>query len=468
MTPPPVTTSATLDAGAATRAGADPGAPGILDLFHDSIIIFVIAFVVTLVATPIMRRLALLAGIVDAPLEARKAHRVPVAYLGGVAVFLGMMAAIAFSFFGFHVPDWLYVPHDVWMYMPAGSLAPGEPEPSIFVPFSILLGMTVITIVGLWDDIFGLDPRLKIAGQLLAAAAMALQDVGTKVAAGVMAPIGRMVGNEDLTWIIDLPLLGATEFDLIYWVGTAIIAIFVLGACNAANLIDGLDGLLSGVTAIAVGGMLVIALLMATAIDGPLDNARIVLCLAVLGACLGFLCHNFNPATIFLGDCGSLLLGYMAIAIVLTLGDTGKTHFVIAGLVIYAIPIIDTVLAIVRRKLAGLPMSAPDAHHLHHMLSRALGVKGAVFTLYAIALAFSVVGVWMTFGRLRVAMTVALVLVSFIGVTAVKIARKQILDEQAIELTAKRALHPSLGPKTPPAEPGTADQPAEKPEPAKV
>lgn len=422
--------------------------PGPLDLFHNSIIIFVIAFLVTLGVTPIMRAVALAAGIVDKPLEARKAHRVPVAYLGGVGVYLGLLAALAFSYFMLvaEPPDWLYVPHSV-----SGTI-----DEQLPVPLSILLGMSVITIVGLWDDVFGLDPRLKVSGQLLAAAALALEDVGTKVAAGVMAPVGNLVGNPELTWLIDLPMTvpmvgSSIELDLVYWAGTAIIAVFVLGACNAANLVDGLDGLLSGVTAIAAAGMLVIALFMAASLDGPYDNARIVLCLALMGACMGFLCHNFNPATIFLGDCGSLLLGYMAIAIVLTLGDTGKTHLVIAGLVIYAIPIIDTFLAIVRRKLAGLPMSAPDAHHLHHMLKRALGVKGAVLSLYGMGFVFAGIGVWMTFGRLRIVLTVALVLAAFIAVSAVKIARKQVLEQQAIEKTAKRAL---------PTHPGRAPEPA--------
>ena len=419
--------------------------PGVMDIFHNSIFIFVIAFLVTAITTPIMRHIALAAGIVDAPTEARKAHRIPVAYLGGIAVFLGIFSAIIFSYFGYMMPDWLYVEHDPFLYLNESMQPlPGEEAPSIQVPLSIMLGMLVITLVGFLDDVVGLDPRLKIAGQLMAAAAMALQDVGTKVAEGIMSPIGEMVGNESLTWILNLPVIGLVEFDLIYWAGTAIIAVFVLGSCNAANLIDGLDGLLSGVTAIAAGALLVIALYMAHNADGPLDNARVVLCLAVMGACMGFLCHNFNPATIFLGDCGSLLLGFMIIAIVLTMGDTGKTHFVVAGLVIYAIPIIDTVLAIVRRKLAGLPMSAPDAHHLHHMLKRSLGVKGAVFTLYGIGLVFGGVGIWMTFGRTRVVLTVALVLIVFIGITAVKVARKQQLEQQAIEKTAKRALKPHV------------------------
>ena len=402
-----------------------------LDIFHGYIGVFVVAFLVTLFVTPIMRRLAVNNGIVDRPGESRKVHRVPIAYLGGVAVFLGLLAAFAFSFFGPDLPTVLYSNH-----------VPDDEQR--FIPFSILLGMTVITIIGLWDDVFGLDPRLKIAGQLLAAAALALDDVGVKVAQGVLAPIGRALGNEALTWHVPLPFTlpllpsGEITIDAIYWAGTAIIAVFVLGGCNASNLIDGLDGLLTGVTAIAAAGFTVIALFMAAHNDGGIDTARIVLCLALLGACLGFLPHNFNPATIFLGDCGSLLLGYMTVATILTLGDTGKTHFVVAGLIIYSIPIMDTVLAIVRRKLSGKPMSAADDQHLHHMLRRALGVKGAAFALYAIGLVFAGLGVWLTFGRVRVVFTIAMVLFGFIGVTAVKIARRQAIEKHAIHRSASQ------------------------------
>ena len=405
-----------------------------LDIFHDQLLVFVVAFLAAVCVTPLLRHLAIANGIVDKPLEARKAHRVPVAYLGGVAVFLGVTAGILTSFLGLEAPESLYRLHE-----------------SMFeqrlVPSAILLGMTVITITGLWDDVFGLDPRLKIAGQILAAAALALDDIGVKVAQGAMRPIGELVGNPSLTWAfplpVELPFIGASvTFDLIYWTGTLVITVFILGACNASNLIDGLDGLLSGVTAIAAAGLLVIALIMAGRDDGPLDSARVVLCLALLGACLGFLPHNFNPATIFLGDCGSLLLGFLTIVIVLTLGDTGKTHYVIAGLIIYAIPIIDTVLAIVRRKLAGKPMSAADDQHLHHMLKRALGVKGAVLVLYGLGLIFAALGVALIFGRVRVIFALALVFAAFIGVTAVKIARRQALEAHALAATGARAPRP--------------------------
>lgn len=407
-----------------------------LDIFHGYMGVFVVAFLVTLLVTPLMRRLAVANGVIDQPNDPRKVHRIPIAYLGGVAVYLGVLAAVTFSFISATTSLPLMESHALDQKI---------------VPFSILLGMTVIMVTGLIDDVVGISPRIKIAGQLLAAAALAMEDVGVKVAAGLLSPLGRLVGNERLIystqvdvplWLADIaPFLGAgvhLQLDVMYWTGTAIIAIFILGACNASNLIDGLDGLCSGVTAIAAAGLTIIALSLALSQDGPLDSARIVLCLGLLGACLGFLPHNFNPATIFLGDCGSLLLGYLSVAIILTLGDTGRTPLVVAGLIIYMIPIIDTTLAIVRRKLAGLPMSAPDDQHLHHLLKRSLGVKGAVLTIYAMGLAFATLGVFLTLGRARVAYAIALVIASYIGVTAVKMGRRRLIEEQAAATTARR------------------------------
>lgn len=378
--------------------------------------VFVAAFIVTLVATPVMRRLALANGIIDHPSDPRKVHREPVAYLGGVAVFLGLMAGVLFSYVAlgwsglieFHETAYL---NGEYNHHP--------------VPVSIMLGLFVIMLVGLLDDVVGIEPRIKIGGQLFAAAALALDNVGVNLARGVLTPIGRaFFGNTDLTWTFNIPLVGDTQFDLIYWTGTAIIAIFVLGACNASNLIDGLDGLLSGTTAICSAGLLVIAIFLAMADDGPRDAQRIILTMALLGACLGFLPHNFNPASIFLGDCGSLLLGFCTIVVILMLGDTGKTHLVTAGLIIYSIPLIDTTLAIIRRKMAGKRISDPDDQHLHHMLKRALGVKKAVLTIYAIGIGFGVLGVAASFGRARIVYTVAIVFAAFIGVTAIKLARR--------------------------------------------
>lgn len=419
----------TLFGDAASRVASTPGAlTGMLDIFHGAIGVFIVAFLVTLLATPVMRWLAVSNGIIDRPSEARKAHRVPVAYLGGVAVYIGIMAAIAFSYLA---PSLVIIGRPVDLIEQHVSR-----QDQHTVPIVVLLGMTVIMLTGLFDDVSHLSPRIKIGGQLLAAAALAMQDIGTKVAAGVLKPIGAVFGNENLIFQIPLPFevpfFGhSIMLDMIYWAGVLVIAAFVLGACNASNLIDGLDGLLTGVTSIAVAGLLVIALGLAAMDDGPLDAARITLALAVLGACLGFLPHNFNPATIFLGDAGSLLLGFVTIVLVLSLGDTGKTHLVVAGLIIYAIPIIDTVLAMVRRKMAGRPLSSADDQHLHHLLLRSLGVKGAVFTLYGIGVVFAGLGVWLSMGRVRVVMTIALVIAAFIWVAAVKVARRQAIEAAA-------------------------------------
>ncbi|MBK7405531.1 MAG: undecaprenyl/decaprenyl-phosphate alpha-N-acetylglucosaminyl 1-phosphate transferase [Phycisphaerales bacterium] len=441
-----------------------------LDIFHGYIGVFIIAFVVTLLATPIMRRLAIKHGIIDKPNEARKIHKLPIAYLGGVAVFLGLVGGILFSYVAMAFPGLGLIAWHKTVHLIGDD--PTNPVP-YFVPPSILLGMTVIMLVGLIDDVVGIEPRLKIGGQLFAAAALAYDDVGVKVAKGVLAPtLGEWLHNRDLIFYIPtgfsipflthpIPMGGAgIPVDVIYWTGTAIIAIFVLGACNASNLIDGLDGLLSGTTAICSAALLVIALSLAVADDGPRDAQRVVLCLALLGACLGFLPHNFNPATIFLGDCGSLLMGFTTIVIVLTLGDTGKTHFVLAGLVIYAIPIMDTCLAIVRRKMAGKRMSDPDSDHLHHMLKRALGVKGAVLTLYGIGALFGLLGIAMSLWRARVSYALAGIFIAYIAVISIKIARrKQIEDAAAARVLG--VVSPGRTAPRPEKRPGPSDKDAD-------
>ncbi len=408
------------------------GAINQLDILSGYILVFAVAFLVTVLVTPLVRKLAVANGIVDHPSEARKIHKMPIAYLGGVAVYLGIMAALVFSYIASDYEGIIeYHP------MRTEHMTDGMYNP--IVPLWIAFGMTSIVLVGLLDDITGIPPRVKLGGQLVAAAALALGNVGINVAAGVLKPtLGWALDNPDLIYHIPLPgeipgFGSSIELDLIYWSGTAIIAIFVLGACNASNFIDGLDGLLTGVTSIAMIGLLAIALTMAVMDDGVFDAPRIIFGLAVLGACLGFLPHNFNPASIFLGDTGSLLLGYCSAVMILSLGDTGKTALVIAGLTIYAIPIIDTALAIIRRKLAGKKMSDADADHLHHMLKRALGVKGAVFSLYGIGLVFCILGVMLSYFRGRLIYALVIMLASYIGVYGIKIARQSQINEHCTD-----------------------------------
>lgn len=411
-------------------AGITLIAAPIMDLLNSYAVVFLVAFLVTLLATPLVRRMAIAAGVVDRPDEARKQHAWPIAYMGGVAVFLGIVAAIAMSF-----------------VLVDGVAAGYDP-----VPIAVVVGMVAIAATGLADDVWKWDPRLKVAGQLVAAAALAISDIGVNVAAGVLVPLASFFGIESLAFT--LPVL-ELQVDVVYWTGTALIAVFVLGGCNAANLIDGLDGLLTGVVGIVAIGLIAIGLLMALQplpdfdAGAPvtiLTGARLVLAFALLGAVLGFLPHNFNPATIFLGDCGSHLLGYMCVVIILMFGEFGQTHLVFAGLIVFSVPIMDTLLAIVRRRVSGRSMSAADDEHIHHQLRRGLGgVKSAVLALYGISFAFAALGValaalvMLTDLRVRVVYAIAIVLFSFIGVVVFKSARRAGHQERKAAERASRS-----------------------------
>jgi UDP-GlcNAc:undecaprenyl-phosphate GlcNAc-1-phosphate transferase len=327
-----------------------------------------VAFAVTFASTPLMRRLARRYGVVDHP-DPRKVHRNPIPYLGGVAVFLGILAALSYATAAHVLPA-----------LGVRAHATEQPLGGLMVDWSFMAGLFVVMLVGLLDDIIKVPPRVKLGGQLFAAAALALNEVGVRGPAKLIMPIGRALGigtyqlpdgTNTLGYVFDLgaalPVIGSSiHIDLVYWTGTAMIAVFILGACNASNLIDGLDGLASGVTAVCALGLLWIALALAAQDDG------------------------------------SLLLGFTTIAIVLMLGDTGHTYLVLAGLVIYAVPLIDTVLAILRRTLAGRSIAEPDAQHLHHLLKAKFGgVRPAVHALFAAAFAFAVLGAALSEVRAR-------------------------------------------------------------------
>ena len=344
------------------------------ELLSDYMPVFVAALLTTLLITPIVRRVAIANNIIDYPDQGRKQHAYPIAYLGGMAIFIGVVVAIGAS--------------AIFTNGPAAILQG--------IPISIVVGMFAIMFTGFADDIWKWDPRLKIAGQLIAAAALAIEDIGPQLAAGVLS---ALLG-EPHDILFSIGTFSVPNSELYYWIGTAITAIFVIGGCNAANLIDGLDGLLTGTTTIMAAGLLAISLLMAYClpVENPetsLAGTRIILSLILLGVTLGFLPYNFNPAIIFLGDCGSLLIGYLTVVIIMTFGEFGTTKYSVAGLICFGLPILDTTLAIIRRKSAGLSMSDADSSHIHHRLKRYFGgnVRKAVLTLYAITAGFTIVGV---------------------------------------------------------------------------
>jgi len=168
-------------------------------------------------------------------------------------------------------------------------------------------------------------------------------------------------------------------------------------------------------------------------------GVRVALALALLGTTLGFLPWNFNPAIIFLGDCGSLLIGYLCVTIVLLFGEDGPPSLVVAGFIVFGLPIADTTLAIIRRKVAGIPMSTPDAQHIHHQVKRfCSSVRKAVFALYGITASFTLIGVALTAVLLLTETRVLVVYAigaAFFGIlvaVAVKIALIQRWIEQTL------------------------------------
>ena len=409
--------------------------------------VFIAGFLITLAATPVVRRLALIVGVIDTPDAHRKHHKAPVAYLGGLAVFIGFMAAMLVS--------------SVALDGEAADLAP--------VPISILVGATAIALTGLADDIWKWDARLKIAGQLVAAAALAFSDIGIGAVTGFLQPfVGA--ANEELFHVGSTIILNETLF---YWVGTAFLGFVIIGGCNAANLIDGLDGLLTGTTAIMSSGFLAISLLLASTvvIEDPttsLVGVRVALSLALLGCMLGFLPWNFNPAVIFLGDCGSLLIGYLCVTTILLFGEQGAPSLVVAGFIIFGLPITDTTLAIIRRKVAGVSMSTPDAQHIHHQVKRLFGsVKKSVLALYGITLIFTVIGVaiasvlLLTGTRVLVVYSIGIAFFGFVISVAVKIALIQRaqseLADQELQ-TARESISARTSTQT--STPASSDQPA--------
>ncbi|MBX5469165.1 MAG: undecaprenyl/decaprenyl-phosphate alpha-N-acetylglucosaminyl 1-phosphate transferase [Thermoleophilaceae bacterium] len=259
--------------------------------------------------TPVAAAIAWRIGAIDEPRE-RGLHQFPTPRLGGLAVFLGVLAAAL-------------------VFLPDTAETRG-----------ILIGAAVITLVGALDDLFELSADVKLAGQALAA----------------LIPISMGVRVASFT----LPFLGHVDL------GTASYPLTMLGVVavmNAVNFIDGVDGLAAGVCTIAAATFAAIAL--------SLDrDAAGVLALVTAGACLGYLRHGFHPASIFLGDSGSNLLGYL-LAVIAVQGAL-KTNAVIAlvfPLVILAVPILDSSFVIAKRVKYGRPVYKADAWHFHHRLA---------------------------------------------------------------------------------------------------
>lgn len=311
-----------------------------------------VAFIVSVAATWLAEKIAPRLGVVDKPDNSVKTHRHPTPYLGGVAMFVGILAGMLVSF--------LFIPE---IY--AGSIA-------FRWGLGILAASAVAVIVGCLDDIFDIRPGQKVLGQTAAALIL--------VAVGVTPELSGIVGGLSKT----------TEI-----IAQAVIVIlFVLGATNSLNLLDGLDGLCAGVTAIMTVAFLLLATLMGTWYAHPTDAVavKVILCLALLPSVLGFLIFNYHPARIFMGDAGSLLLG-VNMAVLMIMFSEGGLQWWAASVVIFGLPILDTTVAFARRIINKRPLFVPDRGHIYdQMMDRGLSIRKTVALCCGLTAMYAVVG----------------------------------------------------------------------------
>lgn len=290
------------------------------------LVAFVTALVLAYVLTPSVKKLAIKLGALDKP-DARKVHKHPIPRMGGLAIYAGFMVATLIS-----------------MHMSLEIIG-------------ILVGGTVILIVGIIDDMIQLQAKVKLAGQIVAAAILVLFGVQIE---WLTNPFGDLIYFDYLS----IPIT-------IFW---------VVGLTNTVNLIDGLDGLAAGVSTIAALTILLVALQQNFLVVA-------VLTAALAGGAVGFLQYNFNPAEIFMGDTGSMFLGYMLAAIsILGAVKSAATIALVVPIVALGLPIMDTTFAIIRRYNSGQPIFKPDKGHLHHrLLAMGLTQKQAVLLMYVIS-----------------------------------------------------------------------------------
>jgi UDP-GlcNAc:undecaprenyl-phosphate GlcNAc-1-phosphate transferase len=336
------------------------------------LITIAVGFIVSFAATPIIKAFAQKVGAMDMPDEERRVHDHPIPRMGGLAIFLGFIISVVLF---------------------------ADINPQVQ---GILLGCVVIVATGAVDDLVSLNAWVKLGLQIVAALVAVLHGVRIDV---LMNP-AFWSASEHL-------VLGA-------W-AIPITIIWIVAITNSVNLIDGLDGLAVGVSTISSVTMLVIALLVSD------PNVALILA-ALAGACIGFMPYNLNPAKIFMGDTGALLLGYV-LATVSVLG-LFKFYAIVSfavPLLALAVPLFDTVFAFVRRLFKGQSPFRPDRGHFHHrLIDMGLSQKQAVAILYSISAILGLAAVIMTTsGELRALILIlGFCLCAFLWVFIYKSVRK--------------------------------------------
>ena len=309
---------------------------------------FLAALVVTLIATPFVKRLGWRAGAVAVP-DARRKHPEPIAMWGGLAVFLGVLFAALL----WRQPTL----GDVRLLAPSGN--PNDVNATfqtVRLTSTFLLTGFLMVVLGMIDDRYELSPLRKMGGQILIVAL--LWYLGVRIRS--------------------IPFTGGLQ-QFPDWASFLVTLIWIIGLVNAVNFIDGVDGLASGVCAIAAGSLCL--MLLSTASWASAASA------ALCGACLGFLRYNFHPAKIFLGDTGSMLLGFwLATIAIASNAKAAAATTLILPLIVMGVPVFDTLWAIVRRSLARQAPWKADRGHIHHrLLARGFTPVKTVLVLYSIS-----------------------------------------------------------------------------------
>lgn len=313
--------------------------------------VFSVAFAVTVFVTPFVCKLARKWGAVDYP-KSRGLNKEPVPLMGGLAIFIGFVAALAVAL--------IFV---------------DEFKTRQFV--GLVAGGFVIVFAGILDDIYELSPKVKLIFQLVAACAAV--STGTKIDV-IMWPF----------WQILKPI--APIFTVVW----------IIGLVNAVNLIDGVDGLAAGVTSIAA-----ICLTVLCVVSGSTQLA-VVLPAILAGACLGFLPRNFSPAELFMGDTGSMFLGYvLAVSSCIGVYKSYALLSIVIAVLAMALPILDTMFAMIRRAVHHKPIMMADRGHLHHrLIDSGYSHKQAVVILYALSILSAVVAVLVAIKNFQVTVIV--------------------------------------------------------------
>ena len=340
------------------------------------------ALIVSFLTTPVVKSFAYKVGALDVPKDARRMHHVPIPRLGGLAIFIGFIVSILL---------FVDVRRDAQMQ-------------------SILLGAVVIVVLGVVDDIMALPAMFKFVVQIAAALIPALNGVV------IQAFSNPNIFSDNLYWVLGKLSIPFT-------------VLWIVAITNSVNLIDGLDGLANGVSAISATTMLVIAILVS-------EGQVAVVMAALVGACVGFMPYNMNPAKMFMGDTGATFLGY--ILATMSIQGLFKFYAVISFAVpflILGLPIFDTAFAFIRRIAHGQSPMHADRGHIHHrLIDMGLNQKQAVATLYVISAILGLSAVVLTTSNELKAMLFFLTL-CVVAVVAARVAfPKEIKEELHEEL----------------------------------